>query len=66
MLPAIDVSIPVTGLPFDLRYLSPVTDDYAAPFAYPGKIERVVFELPGAAPTRGEVKAHVRSENARQ
>ncbi len=48
------------------RSLSPVTDDYAAPFAYPGQIERVVFELPGAAPTRGEVKAHVRSENARQ
>jgi arylsulfatase A-like enzyme len=48
------------------RSLSPVTDDYAAPFAYPGKIERVVFELPGASPNRGEVKAHVRSENARQ
>jgi arylsulfatase len=48
------------------RSLSPVTDDYAAPFAYPGKIERVEFALPGAAPTPGEVKAHVRSENARQ
>ncbi|HLY81222.1 MAG TPA: hypothetical protein VKQ70_17720, partial [Caulobacteraceae bacterium] len=48
------------------RSLSPVTDDYAAPFAYPGKIQRVVFELPGATPFRGEVKAHVRSENARQ
>jgi arylsulfatase A-like enzyme len=48
------------------RSLSPVTSDYAAPFAYPGQIDRVVFELPGAAPSRGEVKAHVRSENARQ
>ena len=48
------------------RSLSPVTADYAAPFAYPGKIGRVEFALPGAAPTPGEVKAHVRSENARQ
>jgi arylsulfatase A-like enzyme len=48
------------------RSLSPVTDDYAAPFAYPGQIERVTFTLPGAAPTPGEVKAHVRAENARQ
>src|SRR5580698_3025957 len=31
------------------RSLSPVTSDYAAPFAYPGQIDRVVFELPGAA-----------------
>ena len=48
------------------RSLSPVTADYAAPFAYPGRIERVTFTLPGAAPTPGEVKAQVRSENARQ
>ncbi|MEJ0064211.1 MAG: arylsulfatase [Caulobacteraceae bacterium] len=48
------------------RSLSPVTDDYAAPFAYPGKIDRVVFELPGAAPTRGEVAAHLRAESVRQ
>jgi Sulfatase len=48
------------------RSLSPVTDDYAAPFAYPGEIDRVVFELPGAGASRGEVKANVRAENARQ
>ena len=48
------------------RSLSPVTDDYAAPFAYPGRIDRVVFELPSAAPTRGEVKAHLRAESVRQ
>ncbi len=48
------------------RSLSPVTDDYAAPFAYPGQIARVMFELPGATPTRGEVKAHLRAESVRQ
>ena len=48
------------------RSLSPVTDDYAAPFAYPGRIDRVTFELPGAAPAPGEVKAHLRAESVRQ
>jgi arylsulfatase A-like enzyme len=48
------------------RSLSPVTNDYAAPFSYPGQIDRVVFELPGATPTRGEVKAQLRAESVRQ
>jgi len=48
------------------RSLSPVTDDYAAPFAYPGKIERIVFQLPGGEPPRGEVRAHMRAESVRQ
>jgi arylsulfatase A-like enzyme len=48
------------------RSLSPVTDDYAAPFAYPGKIEQIVFQLPDGAAPRGEVTAHLRAESVRQ
>ena len=47
------------------RSLSPVTDDYAAPFAYPGQIAKVVCETPRAQPP-GEVKAQVRAEMTRQ
>ncbi|MFI4975831.1 MAG: arylsulfatase [Caulobacterales bacterium] len=47
------------------RSLSPVTDDYAAPFAYPGVISKVVFETP-QTPERGEVKAMVRAEMTQQ
>jgi arylsulfatase len=47
------------------RSLSPVTGDYAAPFTYPGKLAKLVFETPQAAP-RGEVKANVRAEMTRQ
>jgi arylsulfatase len=48
------------------RSLSPVNDDYAEPFAYPGHIRRVVFELPDLAAPRGEVRATVRAEMTRQ
>ncbi len=47
------------------RSLSPVAQDYEAPFVYPGRIERVVFEVPDARP-RGEVRAEVRAEMVRQ
>ncbi|MDP3855763.1 arylsulfatase [Phenylobacterium sp.] len=47
------------------RSLSPVVDDYVAPFAYPGKIAKVVFETPESMP-KGEVKAQVRAEMVRQ
>ncbi|HLK26928.1 MAG TPA: sulfatase-like hydrolase/transferase, partial [Caulobacteraceae bacterium] len=47
------------------RSLSPVTADYSAPFVYPGRIERVMFEVPDAKP-RGEVRAEVRAEMVRQ
>ncbi|HWA62784.1 MAG TPA: arylsulfatase [Caulobacteraceae bacterium] len=47
------------------RSLSPVTGDYAAPFDYPGRIEKVVFETPREMPA-GEVKAQVRAEMTRQ
>jgi arylsulfatase A-like enzyme len=47
------------------RSLSPVNDDYVEPFAYPGHLKQVVFELP-ELPTRGEVRANVRAEMTRQ
>lgn len=47
------------------RSLSPVSADYAAPFAYAGEIKRVVFEVPRTPPA-GEVKAQVRTEMSRQ
>ena len=47
------------------RSLSPVTDDYAAPFDYGGVIRKVIFEIPTAAP-RGEIKAQLRAEMTRQ
>lgn len=47
------------------RSLSPVVDDYSAPFAYPGRIAQVVFEIPREFPA-GEVKAQVRAEMTRQ
>ncbi|MDR3511699.1 MAG: arylsulfatase [Caulobacteraceae bacterium] len=47
------------------RSLSPVTGDYVAPFAYPGRIAKVVFEVPSLTPT-GEIKAQVRAEMTRQ
>ncbi len=47
------------------RSLSPVNDDYQAPFHYPGRIHRVVFELEDKA-SRGEIKAGMRAEMTRQ
>lgn len=53
-----------TGMDFG-RSPAPVNDDYAAPFAYPGVIREVVFEVPDSAPP-GEAKAQVRAEMTRQ
>ena len=47
------------------RSLSPVNDDYQAPFPYGGSIRRVVIALEEKMP-RGEVKAQMRAEMARQ
>jgi arylsulfatase len=47
------------------RSLSPVAHDYVAPFTYPGRIERVVFEVPDTRP-RGEVRGEARAEMVRQ
>jgi arylsulfatase A-like enzyme len=56
--------ISATGMDLG-RSLSPVNEDYTAPFAYPGRIEKIIFETPLAA-ERGEVKAQVRAEMTRQ
>ncbi|MCC7267145.1 MAG: arylsulfatase [Caulobacteraceae bacterium] len=47
------------------RSPAPVCHGYAAPFAYPGVIDTVVFEV-GGAPMGGEVRAQARAESARQ
>ena len=47
------------------RSLSPVNDDYQAPFNYCGTIRRVVIALEEKMP-RGEVRARMRAEMARQ
>jgi hypothetical protein len=43
------------------RSLSPVNADYTAPFAYPGRIHSIVFELP-AAPQEPEVAAEAEAQ----
>jgi arylsulfatase len=63
-IPKLLFMISSTGMDIG-RSLSPVTDDYASPFAYSGKIAKVVFETPQAMPA-GEVKATVRAEMTRQ
>ena len=47
------------------RSLSPVNDEYQAPFQYGGSIHRVLIALEEKMP-RGEVKAQMRAEMARQ
>ncbi|MFI5351411.1 MAG: sulfatase-like hydrolase/transferase [Candidatus Binatales bacterium] len=47
------------------RSLSPVNADYAAPFAYSGRIHSVVFELP-TGPQDREIDARVRAAMTRQ
>jgi arylsulfatase A-like enzyme len=47
------------------RSLSPVNGDYAAPFAYSGRIHTVKFELP-STPRDGEAAAQVRAAMTRQ
>ncbi|HEY5072013.1 MAG TPA: arylsulfatase [Caulobacteraceae bacterium] len=63
-LPRLLFMISSTGMDLG-RSLSPVTEDYDAPFAYPGVIARVVFEIPQNL-ERGEAKAQVRAEMTRQ
>jgi arylsulfatase len=63
-IPRLMYMISSTGMDLG-RSLAPVGDDYDAPFAYPGRIETVVFETAGAAPA-GEVRAQVRAEMVRQ
>ena len=67
-LPRLLVILSSTGMDFG-RSLAPVNGDYAAPFAYPGRIERVVFEL-AEARTSGdrtaEAEAAARAAMTRQ
>ncbi len=56
----------VSSIGMDLgRSLSPVNNDYQAPFTYMGHIGRVVFELDDKLPA-GEIKARIRAELTRQ
>lgn len=56
----------LSSLGMDLgRSNSPVNNNYQAPAIYPGTLHRVVFEL-GQKTTRGEIKALMRTEMARQ
>lgn len=63
-IPKLLFMISVTGMDLG-RSLTPVNRDYQAPFAYPGVISRVVFELDEKVPL-GEIKAQVRAELMRQ
>jgi arylsulfatase len=60
----------ISSLGMDLgRSLSPVCDDYAPPFVYPGRIARVIFEMPKArheAAAGNADRAAVRAAMARQ
>ena len=56
----------VSSIGMDLgRSLSPVNTHYQAPFAYPGRISQVVFEVGDKTPV-GEIKAQMRAEMTRQ
>ncbi len=63
-IPRLTFMVSSTGMDLG-RSLAPVNDDYHAPFAYPGRIDEVVFEVPQARPP-GETRANVRAEMARQ
>ncbi|MDF1729911.1 MULTISPECIES: arylsulfatase [unclassified Minwuia] len=57
-----------TGMDFG-RSNAPVTDDYLAPFIYPGRISRVVIQLPEVATAKdreAEVEAEARAAMTRQ
>lgn len=57
-----------TGMDFG-RSSAPVTDDYQAPFIYPGRISRVVVQLPEPASSKdrkAEVEAEARAAMTRQ
>jgi arylsulfatase len=51
------------------RAIAPVNKDYAPPFAYGGRIDRVIFELPARRSERDkkeEVERETRAAMARQ
>ncbi len=64
-IPRMLVILSSTGM--DLaRSLAPVNDEYTAPFEYPGRIERVVFELAERPAGRDEARAQARAAMTRQ
>ncbi|MEC9347052.1 MAG: arylsulfatase [Pseudomonadota bacterium] len=57
-----------TGMDFG-RAVAPVNDEFHAPYAYPGHMARVIFELPRtrrAGDTKAEVEAEARAAMTRQ
>lgn len=56
----------ISSLGMDIgRSVAPVNDDYAEPFAYPGKIHTVTFDIPPLE-LKGEAVAQVRAAEAQQ
>ncbi len=67
-IPRLLVILSSTGMDLG-RSLAPVNDDYAAPFAYPGAIHGVIFELAERATEReraAEAEASARAAMSRQ
>lgn len=60
-IPRLLVILSSIGMDFG-RCLSPVTEGYSAPFPYPGKIKRVIFDLPSG----GNRKIDQDAEQAKQ
>ncbi len=67
-IPRLLVILSSTGMDFG-RSLAPVNDDYAAPFAYPGAIQTVTFDLaerPTERDRDAEAEAKARAAMSRQ
>ena len=57
------------GMDIGQDRLAPVTDDYESPFAFTGKIHKLVFDVPKRIPKKDEQdhqKAQAEAEMARQ
>jgi arylsulfatase len=54
-----------TGLDIGRDALSPVVDDYEAPFPFQGTIERVVFEIHGRR-SASDLETHAQTEMSRE
>lgn len=57
----------ISSLGMDIgRSMAPVNDDYVEPFAYPGKIHAVTFDIPSLEQMKAEVTAITRAAEAQQ
>jgi hypothetical protein len=54
-----------TGMDIGRDALSPVVDDYEAPFPFTGTIHHVTFEV-RTRPERADVEAHAKAELSRE